>query len=142
MKKLLKMILSISILSSSLIAYEVASLGSANVMVCSYSKTYANHTWHRIPEFEQSISYMKVRKGGRVIIAPKGTRYVYISVDDNDATMKYESTSRNYTMYVYPTKRAKSIGGTMHNYTDILVLTYTKSGDTRGASGSCRLEVQ
>ena len=135
----MKYLLNLLLFTSFAMSYEVANLGSANIMVCSYGKTYKNNTWHIIPEFDQDITYMKVRKGGRVIIAPKGTRYIYRSIDDN-GIMEYRPTNGKYTLFVWPTKRAMSVGGTMHNYTDILVIYYTKSGDTRGAAGSCRLE--
>ena len=79
---------------------------------------------------------MKVRNGGRIIIAPKGTKYVYFDVDD-DGTMRYKSTNGKYKMLVFPTRRDKSVGGKMHNYTDIIVGSSSKSNFS---VGSCRLE--
>lgn len=137
MNNLTKILLSLSLVSTFAISYEVTNIGIANTMVCSYSHKYNNRTKVTLPEFERTISLMKVRKRGKVIIAPKGTKYVYKLVNE-DGTMTYVSTNNKYIMIVSPTRRGQSVSGDMHNYTDILV---GKAGTNSFSSGSCRLEV-
>ena len=137
MKNILRNLLALALVSTLAMSYEVANIGSANTMVCSYSHRSNNGTTITLPEFERTISIMKVRNGGRTIIAPKGTKYMYKDVHD-DGTMTYLSTNKKYVMVVSPTKRGLSVSGSAHNYTNILV---GKAGSNSFASGSCRLEV-
>ena len=137
MKRLLQKLFILSLVSTLAMSYEVVNIGSANTMVCSYSHRSNNGTTVTLPEFERTISIMKVRNGGRTIIAPKGTKYVYKEVH-NDGTMTYISTNKKYVMVVSPTQRGQSVSGSAHNYTAILV---GKAGSNSFASGSCRLEV-
>ncbi len=137
MKNIVQNLLLWSLMSTLAMSYEVTNIGNANTMICSYSYKYNNGTKIILPEFERTISRMKVRNNGRTIIAPKGTKYTYKSVKD-DGSMNYRSTNNKYLMVVYPTKRGQSVSGSMHNYTDILV---GKAGSKSFASGSCRLEV-
>lgn len=136
MKNIGKTLLSLCIVSTFSMSYEVANIGNANTMVCSYTHTINNGKWTTLPEFERKISHMKVRQGGKVIIAPKGTKYVYSWVDDN-GVMRYKSTNGKYKMLVYPTERGQSVSGGMHNYTRIIV---GSDNTKKFASGSCRLE--
>jgi len=136
MKNILQKLLILSFITTLAISYEVANIGSANTMVCSYSHRSNSGTTITLPEFERTISIMKVRNGGRTIIAPKGTKYVYKDVH-SDGTMTYMSTNKKYVMVVSPTKRGLSVSGSAHNYTGILV---GKAGSNSFASGSCRLE--
>ena len=136
MKISIKALLIISALSTSAMSYEVANIGDANTMVCSYSHTINNSRQTTLPEFERKVSYMKVRQGGKIIIAPKGTKYAYDWVDD-DGVMRYKSTNGKYKMLVYPTERGQSVTGRMHNYTRIIV---GSDNTKKFASGSCRLE--
>ncbi len=137
MKVLLTSLLTTIFFSTMAMAYEVANIGLANTMVCSYDSKYSNGKKIVLPEFEKELSFMKVYKKGRVIIAPKGTKYTYQRVG-NDGVMVYSSKNNKYMMLVYPTRRGQSVGGNMHNYTEIHVGKDAKNF----ASGSCRLLVQ
>ena len=137
MKNTLRNLFVLALVSTVAMSYEVANIGNANIMVCSYSYRSNNGTTITLPEFERTISIMKVRNGGRTIIAPKGTKYRYEDVH-NDGTMTYISTNKKYVMVVSPTRRGTSVSGSSHNYTNILV---GNAGSNSFASGSCRLEV-
>ena len=135
MKNIAKTLLSLSLATTFVMSYEVTNIGDANTMICSYTHTINNGKWTTLPEFERKISHMKVRQGGKAIIAPKGTKYVYSWVSD-DGIMRYKSTNGKYKMLVSPTERGRSVSGNMHNYTRIIV---GSDNTKKYASGSCRL---